>query len=97
MISRLLQLLHKPSETAKEIEHLRGELAIIRSLAEDELRGMIVDIKFDTMMSLAELRKRVDLLEKSNRRRKGSTQEYLTSFIIGDKPDLPNPGEVLKH
>jgi hypothetical protein len=99
MISRIKKFFNRNAEeTTKEIEQLRTELAVIRSMADDELRGMITDIKFDTMISISELRQRVAKLERSGvmGKRSKTTQEFILSYLMNEG-DNPNPSDILKH
>jgi hypothetical protein len=86
------------SQANKEIDRLRAELATIRSMADDELRGMITDIKFDTMISISELRQRIIKLEKAGAmsKRSKTTQEFILSYLMNESNN-PNPSDVLKH
>ena len=99
MISKIKRFFNQSANEAnKEIERLRAELAVIRSMADDELRGMITDIKFDTMISISELRQRIAKLERAGAmdKRSKTTQEFILSYLMNEG-DNPNPSDILKH
>lgn len=87
------------NKSMAEIDQLRAELAQIRHIAEDELKGMIVEIKFDTMVSIADLRQRVSNLEKNGQlaKRSRTTQQFIYSYLMGEGDDKPSPSDILRH
>ena len=99
MINKIKNFFKRDTDKANsEIDRLRTELAILRSMADDELRGMITDTKFDTMISISELRQRIIKLEMAGAmgKRSKTTQEFILSYLINEE-DNPNPSDILKH
>lgn len=100
MFNKIKQFFSNPQNdhVRQEITKLSNELARVRAMADDELRGLIVDLKFDTMLSIAELRHEIAELRKSGQlsKRSKTTQEFILGYLI-DKGDSPNPSDILKH
>lgn len=91
---KLDSIVAPPTNHKDEIDKLRAELAYIRHLSDNELRGMIVNIRFDTIKSIEELRREVEALKRSGATNSKTTQEFILDYFIKGGT---NPADILRH